>query len=469
MTTEAPSATPKPAPALNSYTAVLVVDPTARAVSGSEKITYNNNSEKMLSEIKINTYMNAFTEHAAQKPYFPEQINAFFPLGFEYARFEILSVTAHDAPLDFVLEETTLTVFLPEELPPGGAADINLSFAAYVPIMNARTGANEYSMWFGGFLPILAVFDGESWHSDPYYPVGDPFYSEAANYEVTVTTPKGCAVITTGAETYYETDEVRVTTTSAKMVRDFSFTVSPFYTAQYAKTPSGKYINFYAYSELDDEKKQGYIDATIRSMEYFTSIAGAHPSTAVDIVETTLFTPGAVSYPSLIFLDFKSFGEEADDDVNRAIAHEIGHQWFSVLIGSDSVHEQWLTEGITALLDNYVFLDEDGVYSVMRGLYESVRGLVLGRLTDDLSVYGSWEACRLVQRAKSSLMFYALKQKIGNAAWAETIKRYAVEYSYKIAAGGDFLRIAAETGGTDLTDFFDEWNGYGIPDIGQKR
>ncbi|MDR0958475.1 MAG: hypothetical protein LBM16_04625, partial [Clostridiales bacterium] len=161
-----PSSTPEPVEVLTDYTATIILNPTTRELTCSEKIVYTNNSDKEVSEIKLNVFINAFSASATKKPYVPEDEQLFFPLGKDYARIHFSDITALGQMLEFKLTETSLSITLPEVLPPQGSTEITLSFNAYIPLMTARTGADGRGMWFGAFLPTVAVLDKDGWHDE---------------------------------------------------------------------------------------------------------------------------------------------------------------------------------------------------------------------------------------------------------------------------------------------------------------
>ena len=57
--------------------------------------------------------------------------------------------------------------------------------------------------------------------------------------------------------------------------------------------------------------------------------------TELDIVETRFADFGGMEYPELVLV--------VDDPTS--VAHEVAHQWFYGLVGSDQWREPWLDEG----------------------------------------------------------------------------------------------------------------------------
>ncbi|MDR0957955.1 MAG: hypothetical protein LBM16_01950, partial [Clostridiales bacterium] len=173
------------------------------------------------------------------------------------------------------------------------------------------------------------------------------------------------------------------------------------------------------------------------------------------IVETSLFTQGTTSFSSIIFFDSDGIqGTRGRDE----LAYEMGRQWFYGLIGTDQINAPWLGEGASAMLSQYVFHSESDVEKIMNNNYNILKQSVYSNvvLSDNLDKYSTWEQY-LAQKKKAALMFYNLKEKVGNDKFYEIIKKYSVAYSYKIATGENFCRIAEEVSGINLRQFFDEW------------
>lgn len=138
-------------------------------------------------------------------------------------------------------------------------------------------------------------------------------------------------------------------------------------------------------------------------------------------------------------------------------AHELAHQWFGNLVTEVSAQEHWLHEGFATyyalLAEREIFGDDYYFWK----LYQSAEQL------KELSEQGKGEA--LNNPKASSLTFYEkgawalhiLNEQLGDLYFDTAIKTYLERFAYSNVTITDFLNIAEEVSGSDLTQFKDDW------------
>ncbi len=451
-----PLQTPAPQPSINEYTINLEVDPENKTVTGIEKVVFVNKTNVYLDKTYFNLYLNAFSGQSKLVPFFSKYENKVYANGRDYGHINILSVSYNNENVSFNVNETVLEVIFDKPLATGEVGEITLQFEASVPKINSNTGANDYATWFGNFVPTLAVYNKNGFNTKPYYPAGDPFFTEIANFTVNITTPKEYQVVATGDEVVTETENNKTTSFSARLVRDFAFCVGNKYKKMTYTGQSGVEINMFYYSDL--KNIQPLLEVAEKSISFFNEKIGTYPYHKLDIVETGLPFPSGMEYPQIIFIDSSYFRSER---VFKSLTHEICHQWFYNIIGNDQIREAWLDEGISSLLQEFLFYDDYQLDAEMKSQYETLQENLKEagntKLSDDLSVYSSWAEYHNVHYLRAKLMFYSLKVKMGDEKFYEFLKQYYTKYSFKIAYKEDLIKTAEETYGADLTDFFNEW------------
>jgi hypothetical protein len=449
-------------PQYNDYHISLEVDTENRVINGIERIRFTNHTGTTLDTIVIRTYLNAFSESASLKPYFPRYEETIFKQGKDYATLDVLYVSTDKDELDFVLDETVLYVFLNTPLEAEETVQLLLQFDAYIPIIGHRTGANEHAMWMGMFVPVLSVHNGTNWDVSPYYPAGDPFLLETAHYTVMVTTPPEYILAGSGTKREVISEDKKVTTFSARMVRDFAFAISPDFNQVSAFTESGVEIRLYYYS--DNLRIDEILTIAKNSMEYFNKTVGVYPYGHVSIVETDMFVNG-MEFSKIVFMDSNYLQTTKD---YASLVHELGHQWFYNVVGNNPITEAWLDEGMTLYVQEAFFHEnEQSFQNKMQNEYNTFKTLngswVIGH---DLSMFNNWRNYYLTHYSKAKLMLYALHIRMGDEAFWQCIGQYYQTYSFRIAATADFISIAEEVHGMPLCDFFDEWlYGENLPEI----
>jgi hypothetical protein len=448
-------------PAVNEYVIRVNINPETREVSASSAVTYHNRTGAELHDIGFVSYFSAFTEEYAESrdlPYFADRIPKIFNGGeIEYAKIDFLAVTVQTEEVEFYENGCALFVILNEPLPDGESIVITLDFEAYIPPMNHRTGANEHAMWFAHFFPFIAGFEDGKWRIDKYYPAGDLFAPEFANYTLEIITPAGFEVIGTGDIVAEETESERVSRVRARSVRDVAFAVGAGYGRYQIETGSGKLINVRAYSE--EANAEAFADAARRIIEGFTLDFGDYRESTFDIIETGYFLEGAEGFTACAFVDTGYLlSEPPYNELKTAVAR----QWFYALAGSDTVREPWLDRGLPSYLHMRVVYSGRQLRESAENAYEVMSEFAAesenARLSGDLGVYGSFREFDAVQNTRARLMLYSLENLMGSAQFNEFIRVYVKRFSHKIAAAADFTATAEEFFGECLEDFFEQWS-----------
>lgn len=441
----------------NSYKISLDINTDTNTISGIEKISYKNTTGENLNSIYFHLYLNAFSNSSEHKPYLDKFKPKIFKYGEDMGSIDIKSAHINNEDTSFEQEDTILKVNLAHTLKDGEETEITLQFNSYIPNIAHRTGRNDKALWLGNYLPILCKYDNQGWRTDPYYAVGEPFYSDISNYEVKVMAPKEYEVIGTGEEAINEVNEKKVTTLTAEMVRDFGLVLSKNYNVKTIKTKDGININFYYYSDyiFDIDKMLSLAE---KNIEYYSSKLGNYPYTELDIAETELFSDRGMEYPSFIMMDSNYLKIYSAKDV---LTHEIGHQWFSNIIGNDQINEAWLDEGLNSYLQEKVLYSQEDIdkrFNTEYNLLENeFKNSSKKSLNLSLNQYDDLESYYNTQYVRAKLMIYSLNKKMGNEMFDTFLKTYYKKYAFKIVTTEDFISTAKEVYGNDLTYFFEKW------------
>lgn len=440
----------------NEYNVDLKVKPEEKTFEGIQKIKYTNQTENPLEMIYLNLYLNAFKKNSTIKPYLLELEDKIYYKGFNEGFIDIKSVLVNNEEVLFNQSETLLEISLKAPMEIKESIIITIQFNGKVPEIAYRIGANGNSLWMGNFLPTLAVYDKSGWNKSPYYPVGDPFYADISNYIVKVTTPKDYVVVATGEEEECEKEKDKITTINAQMVRDFAIAISNQFSKTSLETKEGVDINFY-YTD-NNINSENILKISERSLRYYGKILGSYPYSELDIVEGELLSPTCMEYSTLILMNSKLL-EETQSVLS--IAHEIGHQWFYNIIGSNQIKEPWLDEAMVMYLQQNMFLLEEDIKDLMNKerdkLITAMNPMREVSLYSDLSTFSSWETYYNIHYIRGQLMIHGLREKMGEEKFNEFLKAYYQKYAFKIVDTEGFIDTAEEVYGSSLGLFFSEW------------
>ena len=210
---------------VNRYNISCYFDEVEKLLKGYEHLTYYNNEEIILEDIYMHLYPNAF-ENIHNAPFEPLEQAEAYPLGFDTGFLNVDSVYVEEQPGDWEyrdLSRQVLRIKLPRPVGPGECIEVEIYFTVKFPRCHGRFGYGESTVKAANWYPIAAVFDNLGWNLDPYHAIGDPFYSDVADYRVSIVLPGNYTVAATGEvikNAKYDKAN-REWTVKADKVRDF--------------------------------------------------------------------------------------------------------------------------------------------------------------------------------------------------------------------------------------------------------
>lgn len=449
------------------YTMNLQYDDEAHTLSGNMMVDYVNSSENAFDQLYFHLYPNAFREEAECRPVSNANEDAAYPNGKSYGQIEINGVFSGTKELQFEIggdDKNILKVTLPFSLYPDERVKINIVFVTKLAEINHRLGYGENAVNFGNFYPIACVYEeGVGFMTEPYSSNGDPFYSEVANYNVEISYPEKYTLASSGDAIRETTkDGQKISSIQGQKIRDFCFVLSDKF-----KTESGKVgnttINYYYY---DDETSGESLKVACEAVETFNEMFGQYPYKTLAVVQTN-FIHGGMEYPNLVMISDTVRGSE----YAYVIVHEIAHQWWYGVVGSDQYNHAWQDEGLTDY-SAFLFFREHSEYNqnfdtLIDGATSSYKLYVdimtklngkadtsMDRPLDQFPTEPEYVACTYT---KGALLFDTLRESVGERKFFKALKDYFKYYSYKNARPADMIASFESSTGYKLEGFFSSW------------
>ena len=445
-------------PMHNEYNILLTIDPEARTVQGISRINFTNRTGQPLETIVLRVFLNAFCHDVYPRPYTEDAEWRLHRPG-EYRNrgyMTIEYVFINNDILEHSIDDTVLTLILEEPIEPDATVILSLQYSAHVPQFGHITGGNEYAMWFGMFLPVLSVHDENGWHMEPFYPVGNPFFLETADYQVEITTPINYNVVGTGhriEEICYDS-ETKTTRFVANMVRDFAFTVlSHYYYSAGITTDRGVEISLHYRTDLVSDRAYEILEFIRYNIEQLEYRVGVYPLGQINVIETDTIHD-SIAFSQIIFTDKRHLrhGELAN------LSYSLANQWFGSVVGTNRINEPWLDKGLI------YFLQADIAHNtpeLLRKYMRQIHGEIADHngllLTNGLWAYTDTATFTATHGYKAMLMLYQLYLRMGGENFWALIKLYYQTFSFEIATVQDFIYMAEEIYGYNLEEFFYEW------------
>jgi len=345
---------------------------------------------------------------------------------------------------------------------------LDICFLTKLAKVNHRTGVTKKTVNLGNFFPILCGYTNGAFYECVYYSDGDPFFSECADFSVTLTVPKEYVVASTGKTEKEKTLESKKEyTMSATNVRDFAVVLSDCFEIVESKV-KGVEIKYYYYN---DEQPAAHLAAAQEALLHYSSTFGEYPYETYSVVQTG-FCYGGMEYPALVMIS----DALSEENCVYTIVHETAHQWWYAAVGSNQVENAWQDEGLseysTALFfekhPSYGFTREQIIasdlaeYRSYYNVYSQVFGEANTSMTRSLKDYLSEYEYRCIAYDKGAVMFDMLRTSIGDKKFFSGLKHYYSEQKFRTASPESLIGCF-EKSGVDVAGFFDSFlNGKAV-------
>ncbi len=357
--------------------------------------------------------------------------------------------------------KTVLSLPLPASWRAGAQVELTLRYTVQIPQAAYRFGRQNGFWALGNAFAIPAVWQNGGWRTDEYAPVGDPFLSDCANYTVSVTAPDGYRCVGSGwPETEPADGGQTLYRFHARAVRDFALVISDrFQTVQAME--DGVLVSVSASSAASAREALGYARQALRC---YSERYGEYPYQSLSLAEID-FPMGGMEYPAMAMIASSQLSA-GGASLEWVVAHEVAHQWWYAVVGSDPVNQAWQDEALCefSLLD-YV----ETVYGLSRRkeleatrIEPAMRVTVPRGVTPGapLSYFSSMSEYSLVVYNRGAAMLCALDRAM-EGGLDGFLKAYYRRYAFSRASREDFEALLSSETGEDfaplITDYLDTY------------
>ncbi|HAY35408.1 MAG TPA: peptidase M1 [Bacteroidetes bacterium] len=492
-----------------SYRMNVQLDPEAKTVSGTQRLTWRNPDSVPVDELQFHLYLNAFKNNNStfmkesggmhrgnaakdDNPWGGINISSmriaddsgdFQPGIPSPPNFDLTDRIQFIQPDDGNTEdETVISVSLPQSVAPGETVALDIVFESQLPEIVARTGwkiADTGNPFFfvGQWFPKIAVYeipgqryvplDAEKgvWNAHQFH-ANSEFYADFGTYDVTMTVPEDYVLGASGVREEESTvDGMKTLRYLADDVHDFAWTASPDYLSY---EQQWRHVSIRALIRPAHEgQAQRHIDAAITALERYDEWVGAYPYTTLTVVDGVGGSNG-MEYPTLITAGTAYGLPEWIRPLELVTIHEFGHQYFYGLLASNEFEEAWLDEGMNSYIETRIMDDAYGEGSVME-----IGGLKVGDIAVQRLAYvkndpskgalytRSWEYT-MGDYSKSSYSKPATVMNTLERYWGWDMQKtflrtYYDTWRFNHPTTRDLQQVAEEVSGEDLDWFFNQF------------
>ena len=376
-----------------AYVIDVALDDRAHVLRGNYQLTYTNNSPDALREIYVHLWPNAFADNEtafARQQRRQGSTRFYFAPPEQRGGIDSLSWQVDGAPVGTRpyrdLRDVTILV-LNKVIPPGGTVTVTTPFRVKIPASFSRLGHVKTSYQLTQWYPKPAVYDRRGWHPMPNLDMGE-YYSEFGRFDVSLTLPENYVVGATG-ELQTETERAflreRATATEARIaageftadktdnafpestaatktlrylaegVHDFAIFADKRFHVQLGDTTlaSGKTVETYVmYTDTERHLWKNALHYVNRAVRFYSDQVGEYPYPQATAVQSALSAGAGMEYPMITVIGRSGTAKDLDD----VITHEVGHNWFYGILGSNERIFPWLDEGLNTFYE-YRYMD----------------------------------------------------------------------------------------------------------------
>jgi hypothetical protein len=428
--------------------------------------------------------------------------------------FNITGVKSGSRKLAYVINRTMMRIDLPQPLKPGQRFSFDVEWNYKIneqKVLGGRSGYEKFdedkndlfeiAQWFPR---MAAYYDVYGWQHKQFLGAGE-FTLEFGDYDVEITVPsdhivastgvlqnpgsvltpsqrdrlarartaKAPVVIVTQAEAE-AAEKVRASTNKtwhfkAKNVRDFAFASSRkfIWDAQGIKSGDTDVMAMSYYPKEGNPLWEKYsTQAVVHTIEQYSKYSFDYPyPTAISVNGPV----GGMEYPMISFngprptKDKKTgeitYGKRTKYGLIGVIIHEVGHNYFPMIVNSDERQWTWMDEGINSFVQTLAQEAWEEQWPEMRGEPRLITDYMKSR--NQVPIMTNSES--LLQfgnnaYAKPAAALTVLRETVlGRELFDFAFKEYAQRWKFKRPTPSDFFRTMEDASGTDLDWFWRGW------------
>lgn len=493
------------------YTIKAQIDEQTDIISAKQTLVYWNNSPDTLAFVFFHLYQNAFQPGS----YYENLIhnNGIKPQWGKYEKegkgTEIVSMQADGKNLKMELDNTILKVWLTEPLKSGDSIVFDIAFNTYFDGLGGtrrrmkQFNAYGYKHYDGvHWYPRISVYDRKfGWTTDQH--LGHEFYGNFGTYDVELTFSSDFVVEATGnlvnrnealpdelrqkldisnfkdkplfsapsVITPYNPNERKTWVYHAENVHDFAFTADPTYRIAEVWWNDIQCIGLV--QEPHAKRWRNSADYVAKIIYTFSRDFGHYIYNKMVAADAQ----DGMEYP-MITLD-----GGFDPGYRGLFVHEIAHNWFFGMLGSNETYRACMDEGFTQFLTAWGLEKIDGD-TVVQLPYKSkyIKQYSRPKIVRESSVYNGYMSDAIVEEDaflnthsdgfngairhgggyrhvyyKTAVMLYNLQYVLGDSLFLKAMQHYVAQWKIAHPYMEDFRNSIIQYTKVDLNWFFDQW------------
>ena len=500
-----------------NYKISVRLDDERHMLHATEEFEYINHSPDTLNELYIHLWPNAYKngQSALAEQMLEDGDDGLLNVSNEDCGFiDSLAFQINGTKVNYKIfngHEDIVVLPLVKPLLPGESIQVATPFRVKVPSGSiSRLGHIGQSYQITQWYPKPAVYDKNGWNPMPYLNQGE-FYSEFGSFDVSITIPDNYVVGSTGdlqnaseikfmndlaQKTVADLNSLVAKSNKGRVNTPFPPSSDKYKTIRYTQDrvhdfawfADKRYAVLKGAVELPGTRKlvdtwalfvpqnakywQHAIEYLNDGTYYYSLWNGNYPYSHVTAVDGTISAGGGMEYPNVTVIGNSSSKEELE----IVIVHEVGHNWFYGIIGSNERVHGWMDEGINTLnevryiqtkypgntrlsdmvLNGRFHLNDLDYHDMADLIYRFIHTAGADQPIETHSAEFSSANYGIVMYQKTGLVFYYLKDYLGDLEFDRIMHVYFDQWKFKHPQPEDLRMLFEQETGKDLSWFFDD-------------
>jgi len=501
------------------YNMSLTLDDASQRISGKETITYHNQSPDVLNYLWLqleqnirakNAQVQRMKKNTMRVNMSKSNIEDILPPTFE-GGYQIEHVKDQNGnPLTYLINETMMSVDLPKPLKSGDSIQFEVAWSYNINnIAEGGRSGYEYFEQDGNYIYTIAQFfprmcvynDVEGWQNKQFLGSGE-FALPFGDYRVEITVPDDHVLAATGTmlnpeEVLTETqitryEQARTADTimyivtpeeareneqtpavstktwifEADSVRDFAFATSrKFMWDARGVDIAGNIVmaeSLYP-NEANPLWREYSTAAVIHTLEFYSDYTFPYPYEKA--ISVNIEHVGGMEYPMICFNQGRPdaqgrYGDQIKYWLIGVVIHEVGHNFFPMIVNSDERQWTWMDEGINTFVETLAELEWEEDFPA-RGIpaymppYMSIDQDFLSPIMTNSEQVQNFGYNAYIKPAAGLMI---LRNTImGPELFDRAFKTYSQRWAFKHPTPADFFRTMEDASGVDLDWFWRGW------------
>jgi len=418
----------------------VVLDYAAKSVAVDETIVYPNHAAQPLTDLVLavepNFWPNCFTLNS---------------LSLDGA-----------AVTDYMLNSQKLSFPLPNVMPPGASATLQIQYTLALPLIEPTNPNLSRPRIFGysprqinltNWYPFVVPNMGGQWVlHDPWY-YGEHLVYDAADYVVNVKSADPAAAGLVIASSGAPSQNGEWTSYTLTAGRAFALSASTEFLT--ATTQVGNIVvTSYYLQQIYKGAGEAALNAAAQALQVYAGRYGPYPHQTLAIVEGD-FNDGMEF--SALFFHSRGIYNLYDGSITNLLVsvavHETAHQWWFEQVANDQAEQPWLDEAL-ATYSEHIYYETVSPPAISQWWWPFRIDVYQPQGWVDIPIYAGngFQPYTNAVYFRGAHFLDDLRTRIGDPAFFAFLQDYLFQENGKIATSADFFRILVQHTAVDYSD-----------------